>query len=901
MSKILVVDNDPFFLNFMEDLLSKAGHEVTTTRYGLSALDILRTHTPEVIFVDLVMPNLDGRKLCKSIGQIERLKGSCVIILSAVAAEESVNLDDLGADVCIAKGPFHDMAGNILESLDWCQRRSEKRRGSPKVMGIENIRPREITKELLSVKRHFELILHQMSEGIMELTSEGRIVYANPLALSLTPLAEHQMLGVHFPDLFQKRAQPRISELLEQVRRTGRVEIADRTMTLGSYEVEVSLIPVKEEQFSGIIAILNDVTGRIRAEQNLRDSAERYRTLVEESFDGIFIQKGTQIAFVNQRLNEMLGYRDGELLGREHWEVYHPHYQGVTRERAQARLRGEAVTQRYEVKLQRKDGSSFYGEILAKAIDVEGEPGIQVWVRDITERKGAEEALKQSEQRYRLVVENALVGHYVFELSTGRLLFVNQRFCEMFGYSLDDVRSLSVWDVLGREENDVMRSRLTGDPQEENPSAPTNKYTATRKDGTRMRVEVNEAPVTWETVAAVQGLVMDVTETEALEMQLRHAQKMEAVGTLAGGVAHDFNNLLMGIQGNASLMLLDTDAAHPHHDKLKNIEAYVKSGAELTRQLLGFASAGKYEVKTTDLNKLIDGSARMFGRTKKEITIHKRYQEAIWAVEVDQTQIEQVLLNLYVNAWQAMPSGGELFLSTENVELADSQARPYGLEPGRYVKIDVTDTGVGMDPDTQHRIFDPFFTTKEMGRGTGLGLASAYGIIKNHKGVIVVFSETGRGSSFVIYLPASDREVSPETGSSEAAPMGEGTVLLVDDEEMILDVGRQMLERLGYEVLVARSGIEALTVFKEHIDQIDLVILDLIMPDMGGGESFDRLREMDPDVKVLLSSGYSENGQAKEILKRGCRGFIQKPFDLNNLAMKVQEVLAKGPDLGGSA
>jgi CheY-like chemotaxis protein len=284
----------------------------------------------------------------------------------------------------------------------------------------------------------------------------------------------------------------------------------------------------------------------------------------------------------------------------------------------------------------------------------------------------------------------------------------------------------------------------------------------------------------------------------------------------------------------------------------------------------------------------------MFGRTKKEITIHAKYQEDLWAVKADPGQMEQVLLNLYVNAWQAMPGGGDLFLETENVTLDESYVKPFSIEPGRYVKLSITDTGVGMDKATQERIFDPFFTTKEMGRGTGLGLASAYGIMKNHGGFIKVSSKKGDGSTFNIYLPASESDVSGETSeASEDVRHGHETLLLVDDEEMLTEVGKEMLNALGYTVLIAEGGRKAVEIFRKKRDEIDLVILDMIMLGMGGGDTYDRLKEINPDIKVLLSSGYSINGQAKEILDRGCDGFIQKPFNLEQLSQKLREVLGK--------
>ncbi|MES0349346.1 MAG: response regulator [Desulfobacteria bacterium] len=389
------------------------------------------------------------------------------------------------------------------------------------------------------------------------------------------------------------------------------------------------------------------------------------------------------------------------------------------------------------------------------------------------------------------------------------------------------------------------------------------------------------------------GVARDITDRKRLEAQLLQAQKMKAIGTLAGGVAHDFNNLLMGIEGHTSLMFLNVNADHPHFEHVKGIEDMVKRGAYLTKQLLGFARGGRYEVRPTDLNELIQKSADMFGRTKKEIRIHKTCEEDVRTVSVDRAQIEQVLLNLYVNAWQAMPGGGDLYIRGENVTLDEHAATLFGAGPGNYVKVSVTDTGVGIDEETQQRIFEPFFTTKEMGRGTGLGLASAYGIIKNHGGIINVYSRKGQGTTFNIYLPAAPGLISQQDPEDREIEIQKGheTVLLVDDEDMIIDVGEKMLKQMGYKVLLANSGKTALEVYKRHEDKIDLVILDMIMPDMGGGDAYDTLKGINPDIIVLLSSGYSINGQATEILERGCDGFIQKPFNMSKLSQAIRKTL----------
>jgi CheY-like chemotaxis protein len=368
---------------------------------------------------------------------------------------------------------------------------------------------------------------------------------------------------------------------------------------------------------------------------------------------------------------------------------------------------------------------------------------------------------------------------------------------------------------------------------------------------------------------------------------------MEAIGTLAGGIAHDFNNILLGIQGYASLMLFELDSTHPHYEPLQNIEKQVRTAAQLTAHLLGYARKGKYHVQPIDLNQLVTETSDTFGRTRKEISIHHECTKDLHPIEADRGQMEQVLINLYVNAADAMPGGGKLILKTSNVTHQDLKGKMYNLKPGSYILLTVMDTGTGMDKETQERIFDPFFTTKEMGKGTGLGLASVYGIINGHAGYIDVYSEKGQGTMFQIYLPASDKKVETRTVAKMIdINAGIETILLVEDEEVVLDVGIKMLRKMGYTVLAAKNGEEAIGLYKEKRNTIDMVILDMVMPEMGGGEVYDAMKEINPDVRVLLASGYSIDSQAKQILGRGCNDFVQKPFNLRELSAKIKDILA---------
>ncbi|MFB3926227.1 MAG: PAS domain S-box protein [Syntrophales bacterium] len=394
-----------------------------------------------------------------------------------------------------------------------------------------------------------------------------------------------------------------------------------------------------------------------------------------------------------------------------------------------------------------------------------------------------------------------------------------------------------------------------------------------------------------EIVAAIE-CVRNNTDRKKLESQLQQAQKMEAVGTLAAGIAHDFNNLLSGIMGHSALMEIDPRFPANHRGRLKAIAELVQSATGLTSQLLGFSRMGRYEVKTWDMNEILRKTAALFGRTRKEIIIREQLSEELLPVEVDRTQMEQVFMNLFVNAWQAMPEGGTLDIATANVTIHDDEVRKSYMTPGSYVKIAVTDSGEGMDEATKRRIFEPFFTTREMGRGTGLGLAMVYGIVKGHNGYINVYSEKGHGTTFNIYLPASERQPKQEEEAMQPKLLkGDETILIVDDEQQIIDIMVDILNALGYTVLEARSGEEALEIYKREKDKIDLVILDMVMPGMSGGETFNHLKKLNPDIRVILSSGYSLNGAAQKIIKRGCRAFIQKPATIAEISQKVREVL----------
>ncbi len=523
---------------------------------------------------------------------------------------------------------------------------------------------------------------------------------------------------------------------------------------------------------------------------------------------------------------------------------------------------------------------------------------------EIRDRQQTETALRQSEEMYRNILDNIQEGYFELNLA-GDLTFFNQALEGITGYSRQELTGLNNRAYTTPETSRNMyrvfnQLYRTGQPVQ------IMNHEVIRKDGEKRILELSANRVT--DIAGVpvgfRGLARDVTERIVaenerlkLEMQLQTAQKMEAIATLAGGIAHNFNNLMMGMQGMASLAMMELTAEHPAYKRLESIGDMVESGAKLTRDLLGFARGGQSSVQSADLNQLIDKSLSLFERTCMDVQIIRNFSADLPAVEVDRGQIEQVLLNLFVNAWHAMLENDSsvrlLTVSTAGPGDTDA-ASILNASPGRqYVSFSVTDTGCGMDPETQARIFDPFFTTKSQDmRGTGLGLASVFGIVKGHSGHIEVNSNPGEGTTFTIFLPVSETAPLAETVLPRRTLVrGQGHILLVDDEDIVREVNQQILEAMGYTVMVADSGRQAVEIYRQHHDLIQAVILDMIMPDMNGRDTFGALKRIQPDVRVILASGYSRDEQVGRILAEGCKAFIQKPFRIEELSEILNEVL----------
>ena len=770
---------------------------------------------------------------------------------------------------------------------------------------------------LVSLKRSakdWERTFDSVPEAIFILDNQNNVQRLNRAAADLLGMDFPEAIGRHCYRLFRKDGSvpdycP--DDTLLENRRPSVLEV-DEPFLGGVFRVLTTPLTDDAGNSVGAVLVLSDITAAKRAEEALRESELRYRSLFQESQDALFLIKNHVYIDCNPAAERLFRCSREEILGSNPGR-FSPEFQsdGSASSDLTASMHKTRFSERplrFEWMHKAKGDHLFDAEVSISKVFIRGEATFLVLVRDITEQKHVREILMKEQERLASILDGIPLPTIMIDRNH-RVLFWNRSSELTSGVSRENVLNQPLnLGFLYKDQQHPTLANLILDLTDEELLAQygdkgLRKYEETPEAfGVVERLSVNGrervvalvATRLRDTRGKVVGAIQcaqDITERAQLQEQLQQVQKIEALGTLAGGIAHDFNNLLMAIQGHVSLILLDAPSAARYIEKLRSIDRLVKSGAELTRQLLGFARAGKYDVKPVDINELIENSSDMFGRTRKEIEIEKQLEPALWTVEADRGQIEQVLLNIYVNAWQAMPAGGKLSIKSGNTLLQPDDVEPWGIRPGRYLKIVIADTGIGMDEDTLKRIFDPFFTTKEMGRGTGLGLASAYGIIKNHGGFIDVASQKGKGTIFTIYLPASGKPVSSEIRSADVLQKGTETILFVDDEEEILAVSEEILQTLGYQALVARNGREALEIYRNNRNSIDLVILDMIMPGMSGGETHDALRKIDPHVRVLLSSGYSLDGQANEILQRGCDGFLQKPFDITALSIKLKEIL----------
>ncbi|MBV9240834.1 MAG: PAS domain S-box protein [Acidobacteria bacterium] len=647
-----------------------------------------------------------------------------------------------------------------------------------------------------------------------------------------------------------------------------------------------------------VIAERKLVSGMMSAsEERARlESEEQFRIFFELANVGmVVIAPDDRIIEVNEEISSLLGYSKSELRSMPWTSLTHEDDKALDPANFGKILRGEAEAHIVEKRLVKKDGSTLYGNISIRAFREPDGPlrSIIAVVQDVTTKAMAEQALRSSEERYRDLIENAHDIIYTHDLQ-GNYTSVNAAVEYITGYTTDEAMLMNIRDTVVPEQlprvEDMIKRKLQGERV-------TNYELEIRaKDGRTITMEVNTRIVYKDgEPVGIQGIARDITGRKRLEEQLLQAQKLESVGRLAGGIAHDFNNMLTAINGYSDLALRKMTPDDPGRNYIEEIKKAGERSALLTNQLLAFSRRQILHPQMIKINDVVHDTMNLLQRLiGEDIDLVTELKPNVGSIKFDPGQLSQVLMNLAVNARDAMPEGGQLTIETSNIFIDPNYASTHiGLLPGAYVLLSMSDTGIGMSPDVQEQIFEPFFTTKGIGKGTGLGLATVYGIVRQSGGGIFVYSEEGHGSTFKIYIPrvAEDHPNDAKADIARKLAVGSETILLVEDEDLVRSLSRQVLEACGYQVIEARDGLEALEFLETEIGTVDLLITDVIMPRMGGRELAEKLRSSNSDLPILFASGYTDEAVVRHGVLDNNLNFIQKPFTLDDVARKVRDLL----------
>jgi len=756
--------------------------------------------------------------------------------------------------------------------------------------------------ELLQKEREtFFPILHKAPYGIALIGNDEKFIYINPAFTNIT--------GYTLEDIFAgrdwfHRASPfpeYRQEIINSWKRDVIQEGVEKIFSIVCKNGEIREIEFKPTLLDDgrIVMILSDITERKQAEVALRESEKKYKELCELLPQVVFETDGRgHLTFANRSAFEIFGYTQEDFnKGINVFQMIVSESQDRAKENFNRILRqGESRGNEYP--LLRKDGNIFYGIIYSTPVIREDKPvGVRGIIMDITDRKQAEESLRIKDN----AIESSINAIFFADLE-GNLTYVNPSFIKLWGYEDEkEVLGKPILEFWQTKENAQKASKTLHESR-----SWMGELVAQRKDGSTFDAQISANMVTdkagkpiclMASFVDITGLKRAEEEKAFVEEQLRQSQKMEAIGRLAGGIAHDFNNLLTVIKGYSQLSLIELKEDVPLRGNIEEIKRASQKAADLTRQLLAFSRRQILEMKVLDLNSLLMDLDKMLHRLiGEDIELVTVFTDDLGRVKTDSGWVEQIIMNLAVNAKDAMPNGGKLTIETINVELDEHYARAHvAVTPGRYVMLSVSDTGVGMTPEVRQQVFEPFFTTKEKGKGTGLGLSTVYGIVKQSGGNIWVYSEHGKGTTFKIYLPRVDEPLEELRRRVEVkeAPRGTETILIVEDEEDVLKLVGRILSRQGYKVLEASQGLDAFLIAEKYEDLIHLLVTDVVMPKIGGRELADRIAEIRPEIKVLYMSGYTDNAIVHHGVLRGGMKFIQKPFTVEGLARKVREVLDK--------
>lgn len=765
---------------------------------------------------------------------------------------------------------------------------------------IEDITDLEATLAALAESEsRFKDLFENANDVIYTQDLQGNYTSANQGMTKTLGYSEEEFLKLNFRDIVEPAWMAATEEnFLKKVRdgvdRTGPYEVVVRSKKGELVWLEiVSRLMRNNEEPVGIHGIARDISDRRRMELALRESEEKYRTVLEASPDPIVVyDEAGCVIYVNPAFVNTFGWSLPELVGKR--IDYVPESESrQTMETINRLFDGKNVPS-FETKRFTKDGRVLDIRISAALMrDAGGKPiGNVVTLLDITQEKLMDRALRASEEGNRLLIAGSPVGIGIVQ--DGKYAYVNPSLVKIMGcHAPEDIVNHSPLEFIAPEDRNATADRVAEILAGVDITA-NYRVRGMKKNGDRFEVSVWPLRTDYLGKPALLAFVLDITEETRLKAQLVHAQKMEAVGTLAGGLAHDFNNLLQVVLGYSGFLLGKNPPGSRQYDHLRKINSAARRGADLVKELLTFSRKTATSPCPLDLNSQVSQVRSLLERTiPKMIKIELRLGEDLSIIEADPNQLEQIILNLAVNARDAMPDGGVVAIETQNALLDSEYCKAHlGAKPGMYVMLSVSDTGQGMSKDVLEHIFEPFYTTKDVGKGTGLGLSMVYGIVKQHDGYISCESTPGKGTIFRIYFPAvAKEEHRKEEKNADVAPGGTETILVVDDEDSVRELAAEYLRESGYSVLTAPNGVEALSCFQQRCDEISLVILDLIMPDMGGKQCLQALLKSRPQAKVLIMSGQLSGGAASDVLELGAKDFIEKPYDMEQLLNKARKIL----------
>ncbi|MFW6139100.1 MAG: PAS domain S-box protein, partial [Spirochaetota bacterium] len=770
--------------------------------------------------------------------------------------------------------------------------------------------------ELRESRERYRVTLMSVGDGVIASDAEGRVELVNPVAERLTGYSQKEALGKQLDQVFHtinEHSRAGVENPVARVLREGIVVgLGNHTLLIARDGTERPVVdsgaPIRNEQgdITGVVLVFRDQSAERAAQKKLQEQMERSQQYLDTA--GVMIvalDRNGKVELINKKGCEILGFSEKEITGKNWFEHFIPeHSRERIRKLFQQRITDQTDMEEYgEDSVLTKNGEERL--IAWHNTAVRDQSGAVVSIlcsgNDITEHRAAEKALQESEKKYRSLYNS--IRDAILVADTDRnIIDCNAAFAELFGYTLEEIRGKKTRYVYENDEEFKAMGKEISDHRGDPGFLYTVHYR--KKSGEVFPGETNVFYLRDDRgeIKGFIGLMRDITERkqaeadrEKLQAQLLQAQKMESVGRLAGGIAHDFNNMLSVILGHTELELMRADPSDPLYTRLKEIQRASQRSAELTRQLLGFARKQTVEPRVLDLNETVEGMLTMMHRLIGEnIDLVWMPDDDLWEVEMDPAQIDQILANLCINARDAIQDVGKVTIEIKNVVLdQDYCSKHAGFIPGQYVMLAVSDNGCGMDRETLAHLFEPFFTTKDFGEGTGLGLATVYGIVKQNNGFINVYSEPGQGTTFRIYLPryAGKTKQTTKEAQPEKAAGGAETILLVEDEPTILELGRVMLEELGYSVYTAGTPGQAIQLAQEHINEIHLLVTDTVMPEMNGRDLARRIQSINPKIKCMFMSGYTANVVAHQgVLDEGAH-FLQKPFTMHTLARKVREVL----------